>query len=166
MLPRLLVVVIVMWCTPAIAQYVASPIVQTTLGPIVGETITTKTGARAHVFRGIHMARVPLRFGASVLRTPWTTTQNASEFGAACPQSRAPAAGITEDCVRVKVVMPAGGQRNLPAVYWPHGGGFSDGSNHDFDITRQVDNMVSKNVSLASNSIDHSICLTNGRRSC
>jgi para-nitrobenzyl esterase len=108
-------------------------------------TVTIDSGAVAGqadgtiaVFKGIPYAAPPvgpLRWEPPAAVAPWTTTRDASSFGAACPQPGRPdgvtAAGAdqthSEDCLFANVWTFAGAKK-APVMVWIHGGAFRFGS--------------------------------------
>src|SRR5262245_49547107 len=122
----------------------ASPVVDTTLGPVRGTTARD-----VHVLKGIPYAAAPvgeLRFRPPAPRAPWTDVRDATGYGASGPQ----AFGVgeenprqleifrtfgmhpkeepqDEDCLVLNVWTPAlSGTR--PVMFRIHGGGFAMGS--------------------------------------
>ncbi|KAL5495839.1 hypothetical protein ACEPAI_1303 [Sanghuangporus weigelae] len=85
-------------------------------------------------FGGIPFAEPPigaLRFAPPVLRLdPGIEALNATQFGAACPQTGALFDSSSEDCLTVNVLRPAGVNESvaLPVMVWVYGGGFTTGS--------------------------------------
>ena len=114
--------------------------VQTAEGPVCGVTAGDVTS-----YLGIPYAAPPvgaLRWRPPQPVTPWTSTLQATTPNASCPSpgfppGSPPAAGTTEDCLQLKVQIPAGAKPGdkLPVMYELHGGGFlgeartDDGSN-------------------------------------
>ncbi len=118
----------------------AGTLVQTQDGPVCGVTADGVTS-----YLGIPYAAPPvgaLRWQPPQPPTPWTSTLPATTPDRSCPSpgfppGTPPAAGTTEDCLQLKVQLPAGARRgdHLPVMYELHGGGFlgeartDDGSN-------------------------------------
>ena len=66
-----------------------SPVVQTESGAVVGKIETLPQGKSVHEYLGIPYAEPPvgeLRFAAPKPAKPWSGTEEATEFGATCPQ--------------------------------------------------------------------------------
>ncbi|KAJ7178188.1 esterase 1, partial [Mycena filopes] len=98
---------------------------------LVGRDIPT---LQQEFFGGIPFAEPPLgklRLKPPVLKTcPDSTTFNATEFGLSCLQLGLPADQMSEDCLTINVLRPAGIAANakLPVMFWTYGGGFDEGS--------------------------------------
>jgi para-nitrobenzyl esterase len=113
----------------ATAACTAGTSVSTNDGPVCGVTAGDVTS-----YLGIPYAAPPvgpLRWRPPQPVTPWTSTLPATTPTQACPSpgfppGTPPAAGATEDCLQLKVQMPAGAKPgdNLPVMYELHGGGF------------------------------------------
>lgn len=107
----------------------AGTLVQTQDGPVCGVTDGDVTS-----YLGIPYAAPPvgpLRWRPPQPATPWTSTLQATTPVAKCPSpgfppGTPPAAGTTEDCLQLKVQIPAGAKPGdkLPVMYELHGGGF------------------------------------------
>jgi para-nitrobenzyl esterase len=97
-------------------------------------------------FRGIPYAAPPvgaLRWMPPGPAAPWTKPRLATAFGPACAQitTLGPFAGpatANEDCLYLNVFAPDGGQKNLPVLFWIHGGGNVDGRSDDYDPRKLV----------------------------
>lgn len=66
----------------------------------------------------------------------WTGALDATRFGNQCPSGNSLQAGASEDCLYLNVYVPetvAGGTRNLPVMFWIHGGANASGSASDYD---------------------------------
>jgi len=120
-----------------IASFFAAPekiSVETTEGVVVGE----KRGD-LFVFKGIPYAAPPigpLRFKPPQPHAPWTTSREATSYGAKCLQL--PPMGYyrliegSEDCLFLNIWRPAvSPARALPVMVWIHGGGNFFGSGND-----------------------------------
>ncbi|KAJ7866606.1 extracellular triacylglycerol lipase precursor [Mycena olivaceomarginata] len=85
-------------------------------------------------FGAIPYAEPPLagqRFKPPVLKpSPDSKTLDASNFGPACLQTDLPVAQMSEDCLTINVLRPAGIAANakLPVMFWTYGGGFDEGA--------------------------------------
>jgi para-nitrobenzyl esterase len=104
-------------------------------GTVEGEILT---------FKGIRYGAntTTTRFAAPAAPAAWDDVQDATQFGASCPQAPSgnpgglfsswrtdPAPPLDEDCLFLNVWTPAladGGKR--PVMVWFHGGGFTSGS--------------------------------------
>ncbi|GJJ08180.1 hypothetical protein Clacol_002388 [Clathrus columnatus] len=92
------------------------------------------------IWRGIPFAQPPvgnLRFKAPVsITTPFKDIQDASQFGAACPQPSSSSLGnvpISEDCLMLNVFRPSGTTSGdkLPVLVWMYGGTYNIGAASD-----------------------------------
>ncbi|UIJ35047.1 carboxylesterase/lipase family protein [Allobranchiibius sp. GilTou73] len=132
--------------TPAATAATSSPacssgtLVHTTKGAVCGTTADGVT-----TYEGIPYAAAPvgnLRWKAPVPHKAWTTTIRSTTPVQECPSpgfppGSPPTTNTTEDCLNVKVQIPAGAKpgERLPVMYEIHGGGFlgeartDDGSN-------------------------------------
>jgi para-nitrobenzyl esterase len=94
------------------------------------------------VYKGIPFAAPPVgerRWQAPQPAAAWQGVRDCFEFGAACPQKVPARYGsipeldlnvpTSEDCLFLNVWTPAQrGAKNLPVLYWIHGGGFTMGA--------------------------------------
>ena len=109
---------------------------QTPSGEVVGRAI-----GNVEIFRGIPYAEKPLaelRFAPAKLLSQWNGTLEAFEQGGVCPQGAnvsliSADAELSEDCLYLDIYKPAGEHKNLPVLFWIHGGGFTQGSGVDYD---------------------------------
>jgi para-nitrobenzyl esterase len=115
----------------------AGPIVQTLDGAVQGVTV-----AGINDFLGIPYAAPPvgaLRWTAPSAPAHWTTTLQATQYSAYCPQgfSEIGPGGGAEDCLYLNVQAPvsANAHSNLPVMVWIHGGGLTTGSGQEYDGT-------------------------------
>jgi carboxylesterase type B len=140
-------------------KYTTSPTVHTTLGPIVGNTITTTldngSTVQVEVYLGIPYAASTAgnnRFRTTQARQPWNATRNSTLYGPGCPQAdhNPDVPKIqSEDCLNLNVWLPtrtatATANKNttttptpdlLPIGIFFHGGAFKEGSNQGpFDL--------------------------------
>ena len=106
-------------------------IVNTTHGPVGGESIVLTTKKVLIRYLGIPFARAK-RFEAPQSPKPWTVPFNATSFGHSCWQGTSlivkSNATMSEDCLTVNVFIPETGTRLLPVMVFIYGGGFSFGS--------------------------------------
>ena len=111
----------------------SGPVVTIDSGPLRG---VSEGGLE--VFRGIPYAAPPL--GSNRFRPPqpvaaWSTTRDASQFGAACAQvpdllELAPSDPVSEDCLTLNVWTPSTTGRS-PVMVFIHGGGFTSGTDRN-----------------------------------
>lgn len=121
----------------------AQPLVTTSSGPVTG-----LTDGRADKYLGIPFAQSPpVRFGAPVPATAWSSPLNATEVRAACiqqfvdpPRARefitsvynSAAPPESEDCLYLNVWTPANAtnkpQGGWPVMFWIYGGDLQFGS--------------------------------------
>ena len=100
-------------------------------------------------FLGVPYAKPPL--GSLRLQPPEDVctngTVNAQSFGAECYQLPTPAnSTISEDCLNLNIYKPSEQflqehhmqNRDLPVMFWLHGGGFNDGSGLIYNATALV----------------------------
>ncbi|MDE2447548.1 MAG: carboxylesterase/lipase family protein [Gammaproteobacteria bacterium] len=113
-----------------------SVVAQTSGGPVRG---TVEQGV--HVFRGVRygMDTARRRFLSPLPPAPWSAVQDATNYGASCPQRGALAKAASEDCLFLNVWTPGlrdGGAR--PVLFYIHGGAFDEGSGSSplYDGTR------------------------------
>ncbi|KAJ7118439.1 extracellular triacylglycerol lipase precursor [Mycena crocata] len=101
---------------------------QTTL---LGRDIST---FQQEFFGGIPFAEPPLgslRLKPPVLKASLGRgTLNATDFGPACLQGGLPLSAMSEDCLTINVLRPAGipADAKLPVMFWTYGGGFESGA--------------------------------------
>jgi para-nitrobenzyl esterase len=86
-----------------------------------------------HLFRGIPYGAdtAPRRFQPAVQEPPWQGIRDATQFGAAAPQTSSGGPG-SEDCLFLNVATPGlrdGARR--PVLVYVHGGGYNNGSGSD-----------------------------------
>jgi len=130
------------------ATAAAPPLATTEYGPVRG---TLEQGIR--VFKGIRYGAdtQQTRFAAPRPPAPWQEAQDASRFGASCPQTPTanpgglftswqpyPVPPLSEDCLFLNVWTPALDDARRPVMVWFHGGGFASGSGSSraYDGTR------------------------------
>ena len=113
-----------------------SVVAQTSGGPVRG---TVEQGV--HVFRGVRygMDTARRRFLPPLPPAPWSAVQDATGYGASCPQRGALGKAASEDCLFLNVWTPGlrdGGAR--PVLFYIHGGAFDQGSGSSllYDGTR------------------------------
>ncbi|KAK7042562.1 carboxylic ester hydrolase [Favolaschia claudopus] len=111
----------------------AIPIVQLGRTSVVGRNISTFA---QELFAGIPYAQPPLgnlRLRPPVLKvsldSPNSRAFDASNFGPACLQTDLPPSAVSEDCLTINVLRPAGiaADAKLPVMFWTYGGGFDQG---------------------------------------
>jgi para-nitrobenzyl esterase len=120
----------------------AGTTVQTKDGPVCGLTAGNITS-----YLDIPYAAPPvgqLRWKSPQPHAPWTTVLQATTAAPECPSpgfppGSPPAAGTSEDCLYLKVEVPAGTKpgEKLPVMYEVHGGGFLGTA-----LTNDGDNLV------------------------
>jgi para-nitrobenzyl esterase len=121
----------------------AAGVVPTDKGPVRGiETPAMKE------YLGIPYAAPPvgdLRWRAPQPVARWQGPRDASRFGNHCPQPASPFGreSNTEDCLYLNVFTPnrgpgKGHTKDLPVMFWIHGGGLVVGESDDYDPTRLV----------------------------
>jgi para-nitrobenzyl esterase len=99
---------------------------------------TIEGGGLVRVYRGIPYAAPPvgrLRWRAPQPVAAWPGVRQATEFGAACPQTDRPMlpqerlGKTSEDCLTLNVWAPVSPpSRRVPVIVWIHGGAFTQGS--------------------------------------
>ena len=124
------------------ASCTAGTTVQTKDGPVCGLTASSITS-----YLDIPYAAPPvgaLRWQPPQPHAPWTTVLQATTSAPECPSpgfppGSPPAAGTSEDCLYLKVEVPAGAKpgEKLPVMYEIHGGGFLGTA-----LTNDGDNLV------------------------
>src|ERR1700760_183793 len=120
----------------------AGTTVQTKAGPVCGLTANSITS-----YLDIPFAAAPvgnLRWQPPQPHATWTTTLQATTAAPECPSpgfppGSPPATGTSEDCLYLKVEIPAGTKpgEKLPVMYEVHGGGFLGTA-----LTNDGDNLV------------------------
>jgi para-nitrobenzyl esterase len=121
----------------------AAGVVPTDNGPVRGtETPSTKQ------YLGIPYAAAPvgdLRWRPPQPHQRWHGPLDASHFGNHCPQPGSPfgTASSSEDCLYLNVFTPnkgpgRGHTKDLPVMFWIHGGGLTVGESDDYDPARLV----------------------------
>lgn len=120
--------------SPALPDSAATPVAETTLGPVRG---TREDGL--DVFRGVPYAAPPVgeaRWRAARPHAGWSDVRDATAYGPSSPQPHRvdPVLGghgappFDEDCLTLNVWTPAAGDGRRPVLVWLHGGGFVSGS--------------------------------------
>ena len=122
----------------------AAGVVPTDKGPVRG----TETAA-VKEYLGIPYAAPPvgnLRWRAPRPHPRWQSPLDATHFANHCPQQGSSIGGATtnEDCLYLNVYAPNRGNgkghtKDLPVMFWIHGGALSGGESDDYDPTRLVD---------------------------
>ncbi len=115
--------------------------VHTTGGLIAG--VAT---ASALEFLGIPYASPPvgaLRW-APPHPTSWSGTLEANALPPPCPQNASPfgVASTSEDCLYLNIYAPLTGAKNLPVMFWIHGGADDEGTGDQYDGSALVQNGV------------------------
>ena len=111
--------------------------VNTTSGPVRGETVQLPTNKTAVRFLGIRFAQAS-RFEAPIPPKPWNKTLNATSYGKSCPQNVnlevKSTENMSEDCLFLNVYLPSRSTSNslLPVMVWIYGGGYTVGSTGSF----------------------------------
>ena len=115
---------------------------QTKDGPVCGRTASSITSYLDIPFAAPPVGR--LRWQPPQPHASWTTTLQATAAAPECPSpgfppGSPPAAGTSEDCLYLKVEVPAGTKpgEKLPVMYEVHGGGFLGTA-----LTNDGDNLV------------------------
>jgi para-nitrobenzyl esterase len=125
---------------PSVAK---AGVVPTDKGPVRG----TETAAMKE-WLGIPYAAPPvgdLRWRPPRAHARWHGPRDATHFANHCPQSGSSIGGATsdEDCLYLNVYAPNRGNgkghtKDLPVMFWIHGGALSGGESDDYDPTRLV----------------------------
>lgn len=128
------------------------PNVTIPLGVIQGQLLTTPAGVSMRAYLGVPYAVTPpQRFN----RTSTITTLNPNPYNAAnarAPCSRWGADGknmdaqSSEDCLYLKILIPANSTCCIPVMFWLAGGGFNDGGYQGYDNNALGNNFVAKGV--------------------
>ncbi|OWO98936.1 lipase (secreted protein) [Marssonina coronariae] len=134
-LPAAVLVASLLAC-PAVdaATNTSAPLARVKNGTYAGKTVAEW---QQDLFLGIPYAIPPvgdLRFARpKSLDTAFPGIRNATEYGFSCYQYSDPNFTLSEDCLTVNVLRPAGTSENekLPVLVWVHGGGFYAGSSAD-----------------------------------
>ncbi|KAJ7314969.1 extracellular triacylglycerol lipase precursor [Mycena albidolilacea] len=137
---------------PILAPFVstanaAAPTIQLGKTTLTGRAIET---FEQEFFGAIPYADPPLarkRFKPPVLKpSPDSKTLDASNFGPACLQMDLPLAQMSEDCLTINVLRPAGIAANakLPVMFWTYGGGFDEGASAIYNGTGIVAQSVAR----------------------
>ncbi|CAG9981335.1 unnamed protein product [Clonostachys byssicola] len=111
-----------------------------------------------HHFLGIPYAQPPvgaLRFKPpQSLSSSWSGSRNAAAYAPACwsptRDNLPPGSEMSEDCLAINVVRPAGVKANdeLPVAVWIHGGGLVDGSSSESSYNLSF--IVNKSVEMGT----------------
>jgi para-nitrobenzyl esterase len=109
-----------------------------------GGAVHGKTVAATDEFLGIPYAAPPvgpLRWQPPQPPKPWSGVRAATSFAPHCPQpsSSFGVASSSEDCLYLNVFTPAGAKaRNLPVMFWVHGGSLRTGAGDEYNPTGLV----------------------------
>ncbi|KAJ6543595.1 sterol esterase [Mycena vulgaris] len=126
--------------------------------PVISLQYGTFRGAadgNLSTFLGVPFAQPATRFALPKAPTLLHGVQNATAFGAACPQQAlsplpisvpflSNAKLVSEDCLTLNVFKPstAGPHSKLPVLVWIFGGGFETGKSADTDVRPLVERSV------------------------
>lgn len=111
-----------------------SVVVDAPVGELAG--VSTEAGNR---FLGIPYAQAPiddLRWRPPQPVARWQGVRDATEFGPRCAQAKTNGGDAVdnEDCLSVNVFTPANDStKPRPVLFWIHGGGFTSGSDSQYD---------------------------------
>lgn len=120
------------------AEESVGPIVETSLGRILGSTKTSMSGRTFMAFTGLPYAEKPFRFQDPVPIKPWSKRFifNGTVDAPICPQADLLSGqfGGQEDCLMLNIYThQISAEKLTPVMVWIHGGGFQSGSgNKDF----------------------------------
>lgn len=96
------------------------------------------------------------------LNTTWPGTRDAKQYSDACPDANPEedgAYGMSEDCLSINVIRPAGTPEdaNLPVTVWIHGGSYQVGSSGrpDYNLTYFVEKSVQVGKPIVATSINY-----------
>jgi para-nitrobenzyl esterase len=109
-----------------------------------GGAVHGKTVAATDEFLGIPYAAPPvgpLRWRPPQPPKPWSGIRAATSFASHCPQpsSSFGVVSSSEDCLYLNVFTPAGAKaRNLPVMFWVHGGSLRTGAGDEYNPTGLV----------------------------
>lgn len=114
----------------------STPVVQTSLGLVIGKEGTSEDGHRCEEWLGIPFAEPPhgtRRFAPPV---PWTRPFPTAGFKATsyapwCPQLGSDLKFGDEDCLKLNVWRPATQEKDLAVMVWIYGGAFVFGDDGD-----------------------------------
>ncbi|XP_028900980.1 juvenile hormone esterase [Zeugodacus cucurbitae] len=127
-----------------------APIIETSLGKISGNVLTSRKSRDIYAYRGIHYAKPPTglrRFAAPEPVEAWNETLNASNDGHSCPQSFTMET-IDEDCLNLNVYTVNVTASN-PVIVYIHGGANIYGSAHS-EYGAGPQNLLDEDVVLVS----------------
>ncbi|MBD9394163.1 carboxylesterase/lipase family protein [Acidovorax sp. ACV01] len=119
---------------PNIALSGTQAIATTRLGQAIGEQSNSVVS-----FKGVRFALSAAGEGRWKPPTPsgaWTQPMAATKFSDACPSGNTLEPGENEDCLFLNIYAPqsvASGSRDLPVLFWIHGGANASGSASDYD---------------------------------
>jgi para-nitrobenzyl esterase len=105
----------------------AQPLVKTSAGAVIGETVRTVRG-----FKGIPFARAT-RFARATPWPAWDTPRQCTAFGPVAPQRGLISEDAEAGCLTLNIWTPAEPERPLPVLFFIHGGAFVTGAGSDYD---------------------------------
>jgi carboxylesterase type B len=95
------------------------------------------------------------------LNTTWNGTRSAKAYGPACPDPQLTGDAISEDCLSINIVRPAGlsedAYSKLPVAVWIHGGSYQVGSSSlpNYNLTYIVQRSVEIGNPIIATSINY-----------
>ena len=95
------------------------------------------------------------------LNNTWTGTHSAKAYGPACPEYGLTGEAISEDCLSINVIRPAGLSEEhcskLPVAVWIHGGAYQIGTTNmdDYNLTYIVQRSVEIGQPIIATSINY-----------
>lgn len=126
--------------------------VTTPLGVIRGKNISTTNGFQMQAFLGVPYAQSPpARFSRPKTLTafpsnPYIATTAKADCARWGSDSKTLDPATSEDCLHLKILVPANATCCVPVMFWIQSGGFNDGGILDYDNDALGDNFVSKGV--------------------
>ncbi|XP_022197708.2 esterase E4 [Nilaparvata lugens] len=113
-------------------------VVELNEGSVKGKLMTTWGGKNVRAFLGIRYAKPPIRFKDPEDVEPWEGVRSAVEDGSACTQFRGKDLIGSEDCLFLNVFVPVTNKRNLPVLFYIHGGFLAFGSSNSKDVGPEI----------------------------
>lgn len=95
------------------------------------------------------------------LNTTWNGTREAKKYGPACPDPELKGDAVSEDCLSINIVRPAGLSQDayakLPVSVWIHGGSYQVGSSElpNYNLTYIVQRSVEIGQPIIATSINY-----------